>query len=330
VTAAVQTVTGPVDGSALGRTLVHEHIFVTLPGEALEPGFARTRADVREIAVDRLSELRDVGFSTFVDPCPIELGRDPHLAAEISGRTGMKIVCTTGFYTEPLGMPVYWRAREPEEIAEFFVSELTEGIADSGGIRPGAIKAATSSATDAERRMLTAAAMAQQETGAAIITHTDNARFGDVQQELFASGGADLSRVLIGHQDQAEEVTQLLELASRGTFVGIDRIGFQVLASDEHRADLVTAMVRQGLSSQVCLSQDRGCWTSAKMPTWVAPEKREARQRLWERIRWETSGLPHTYLVSNFLPLLRARGVTETEIERMLVDNPRRLLVGGP
>jgi phosphotriesterase-related protein len=325
----VHTVTGAIEAEALGRTLVHEHILVTMPGERLEPSFPATKANVREIAVDRLVELREQGFSTFVDPCPTELGRDPELAAEVSQRTGMQIVCTTGFYTELLGLPVYWRARDPEEIAEFYVDELTNGIVSSGGIRPGAIKAATSTATDAERRMLAGAAIAQRETGVAIITHTDNSQFGDVQQDVFEASGADLSRVLIGHQDQAEDVAMLHKLADRGSFVGIDRVGLEVLASDEHRADLVTAMVRDGSSASLCLSQDRGCWTSPKLLTWAPPEKRESRAKLWERIRWETAGLPYTYLVSDFVPRLRERGVTDADIDQILVDNPRRLLAGA-
>ena len=73
----------------------------------------------------------------------------------------MHVVCTTGFYTqhEGWGLPFYWRARDPEEIAEHYVAEITEGIAGTDGIRAGAIKAATGvEVTDAERRVLAGAA----------------------------------------------------------------------------------------------------------------------------------------------------------------------------
>ena len=202
------------------------------------------------IAVDKMAELLDAGFRTFVDPCPIELGRDPELYAEVAQRSGMNIVCTTGFYTEHLGwgLPVYWRARDPEEVAEHYVGELTDGIAGTGGIRPGAIKAATGrEVTDAERRLLGGAALAQHETGVAIITHTENSRHGDVQQDIFESGGAELGRVLIGHQDEQEDVAPIRKLAERGTFVGIDRIGLEILAPDDRRADHVATLVARGL-----------------------------------------------------------------------------------
>ena len=112
---AVQTVTGPIDPAELGRTLVHEHIRISWPGEELDRSYSWDRADTVSRAVDKMAELLDAGFRTFVDPCPIELGRDPELYAEISEQSGMRIVCTTGFYTEHggSGLPYYWRGPRP-------------------------------------------------------------------------------------------------------------------------------------------------------------------------------------------------------------------------
>ena len=231
----VQTVTGPIEATELGRTLVHEHLRISYWGEEWDRNYTWKRADTVALAVDKMAELIDAGFRTFVDPCPIELGRDPELYAEVAQRSGMQIVCTTGFYTEHegWGLPLYWRARDPEEIAEHYVAELQEGIAGTDGIRPGAIKAATGAVvTDAERRVLTGAGMAQHEADVAIITHTEHSLHGDVQQDLFADAGADLARCLIGHQDEATEVAPIRKLAERGTFVGMDRIGLEIIAPD--------------------------------------------------------------------------------------------------
>jgi phosphotriesterase-related protein len=116
----VQTVTGPVDSNELGRTLVHEHIRISWPGEELDRTYGWDRAETVARAVDKMAELIDAGFRTFVDPCPIELGRDPELYAEIAQKSGMQMICTTGFYTEHggTGLPYYWRGRDPEEVAE--------------------------------------------------------------------------------------------------------------------------------------------------------------------------------------------------------------------
>ncbi len=331
--ATVQTVTGPVEGADLGRTLVHEHIRISYAGEELDPTYSWDRAETVERAVDKMGELLDAGFRTFVDPCPIELGRDPELYAEISSRSGMRIVCTTGFYTEHLssGLPFYWRARDPEEIAELYVRELAEGIAGTGGIRAGAIKAATGvEVTPAESRCLTGAALAQREVGCAIITHTENSRHGDVQQDLFADGGADLGRVLIGHQDEQTDVAPIRKLAERGTFVGVDRIGLEILAPDERRADHVATLVREGFTDQVCLSQDHICaLTAPRSSFWVPPEHRAAAAKRREEIAWQVWQRPYTYILTDFVPRLQERGVTDADVETIFVDNPRRLLAGA-
>jgi phosphotriesterase-related protein len=328
----VQTVTGPVDAADLGRTLVHEHIRISYAGEELDPTYSWDRAETVTRAVDKMGELLDAGFRTFVDPCPIELGRDPELYAEISSRSGMRIVCTTGFYTQHMdsGLPFYWRARDPEEIAELYVQELSDGIAGTGGIRAGAIKAATGTeVTPAERRMLTGAALAQRATGVAIITHTENSLHGDVQQDIFDDGGADLGRVLIGHQDEQTDVAPIRKLAERGTFVGVDRIGLEILAPDERRADHVATLVREGFTGQVCLSQDHICaLTAPRSSFWVPLEHREASAARREEIAWQVWQRPYTYIVTDFVPKLLERGVTEADVETIFVDNPRRLLTG--
>jgi len=138
------TVLGPVPAGDLGPTLMHEHVRVMMMGAELDTRGALDRKTVIAIATDRLAELKEHGVATFVDPCPIELGRDPELMAEVSQRSGVHIVCATGFYHEDdgKGIPYYWRMRHPDEIAELFVSELTDGIGGSG-IRPGIVKLAS-------------------------------------------------------------------------------------------------------------------------------------------------------------------------------------------
>ena len=47
-----------------------------------------------------------------------------------------------------------------------------------------------------------------------------------------------------------------------------------------------------------------------------------------EEIEWQVWKRPYTYLVTDFVPRLLDRGVTEADVDTMLVDNPRRLLAG--
>jgi phosphotriesterase-related protein len=320
----VMSVTGPVDGAELGRTLVHEHIVIGAEGQHLDPAAAPDRREIAERAVDQLQKLKAHGVASIVDPCPIELGRDPELYAEVSERSGVRIIFATGFYWEGFGIPSYWRARDAEEIADLYLKELSDGVGATG-LRPGVIKCATGpEVTAQEEKCLTAAGKAQRQAGCAIITHTEGSRQGDRQQDIFAAAGADLSRVMIGHQDQHKTPDPLIALAERGTFVGVDRIGIEIFNSDEVRADNVAAVVKAGFGHRICLSHDCVCAVSSPRLPFAVPLERRPK----DVVVWAQNLKPMTHLLSDFVPRLRERGVSEAEVDVILRDNPRRLLTG--
>ncbi len=330
----VQTVTGPVDGADLGRTLVHEHIRISYEGETLDPTYSWDRAETVERAVDKMGELLDAGFRTFVDPCPIELGRDPELYAEIASRSGMQIVCTTGFYTEHLGwgLPVYWRARDPEEIAELYVQGAHRRHrehrrhprrCDQGRHRHRGDRRPSRAASPAPRSPSVRSAAPSSRTprtrGTATCSRTSSPTAAPTS--VACSSATRTSRPMS---------RPIRKLAERGTFVGIDRIGLEIIAPDERRADHVAALVREGYTSQVCLSQDHICALTAPRPSfYVPPENREAAAKRREQISWQVWQRPYTYIVTDFAPKLIERGVTDADLETIFVDNPRRLLTGS-
>ena len=325
--APVRTVLGPVDADDLGRVLVHEHVRIAYPGDHLDPSYAWDRDACVATAVQRMHQLQEHGVRTFVDPCPIELGRDPELMAEVSRRSGMHIVCSTGFYHEhdAIGLPYYWRQRTAEEIAEFYLHEIEHGIG-STGIRPGVIKIASGAPpTDLERKFLRGAALAARESGLGVVSHCEHSQGGDVQQDVLEAEGVDPGRCVIGHQDQSPDPSQVLAIARRGSFVGIDRVGLELLVPDAHRVDLVAALLDAGHVTNLVLSQDHMCCLAS--PKWPYPGADVVAAHL-PAIYEQMHGRPHTYLFTDFLPRLRERGVDEATLDTVLVANPKRLLAG--
>ena len=131
--ANIQTTTGTAKPEQLGRTLVHEHVLVGYPGwelDALAPRFKR--AEVMARAVDQMHELQSHGVGTFVDPCPMDLGRDPVFLAELSQKSGMRIICTTGAYFEAEGVTYTFRHLPVEEFTEIYIKEIEQGSGDTG------------------------------------------------------------------------------------------------------------------------------------------------------------------------------------------------------
>jgi len=328
---SVQTVLGPVDVNDLGPTLVHEHVLISYPGDTLDPaGWSWDRAACIDRAVERMEQLRDHGVRTFVDPCPIDLGRDPELLAEVAQRSGMQIVCATGFYHEEIGIPWYWRVRTSEEIAELYLHEIEHGISDTG-IKPGVIKIATFDPVgEHDRKVVAAAGMASVASGLTCITHCENSVGGDVQQDVLAEQGVDLGRCLIGHQDHTDDANKLIAIAERGSFVGIDRVGYSILTPEDRRVELVKALVDAGHADRVCLSQDHMCCLrSPKFPYAVPPQFAEVYEQILPSVYEQMHGRPHTYLFTDFQPVLEKAGVDRAAFDSMLLDNPRRLFGGA-
>lgn len=329
---SVMTVLGAVDGADLGKVLVHEHVSISYPGDHLDPHRTWDRATCIDGAVARMEQLLEHGVRTFVDPCPIDLGRDPELLAEVAKRSGMQIVCSTGFYHEhnAIGIPYYWRVRTTEEIAELYVTEIRQGIGTTG-IKPGVIKIASGDPPgEHDRKVLHAAAIAAVETGLPVVSHCENSKGGDVQQQILAEHGVDLARCLIGHQDQETEVANLRAIADRGSFVGIDRVGYTILAPEELRADNIAALVANGYGDRLCLSQDHMCCLASPKFPYPMPEAMAATfDQMKPFVDEQLFGRPHTYLFTDFFPLLRDRGVGDTTLDAIMIDNPRRLLAGA-
>lgn len=327
MTTMVQTVTGPIPLAALGRTLMHEHLFIAFGGAEFDPTATFDRPAFIAEATRRLVELREVhGVRSFVDPCPIELGRDVTMMKEISEKSGVHVICTTGFYFEEQGLPPYWRARTVDEIAELYIREITHGIGTTG-IKAGAIKVATGAPaiTELEKRFLAAACIASRATGVPIITHTQDGVGGPEQQRLFADGGVEAHRCLIGHCCGNADPAYHRRIVDGGSYIGFDRIGIPRLMPDETRADNVARLVKDGFRRQIMLSQDRHCAWLGKFQRQTTPRELARIEELRAAGKWPP---PYSYIFTDFLPLLHARGVSPADIGVMLDENPRRFFAG--
>ena len=94
--ATVNTVLGPVDTSELGFTLSHEHIMTGAAGmRHTYPEFADYQG-VIEDAVVTLRGAYEEGLRTMIDMSTFDIGRNIEMLAEVSRRSGINIIPTTG------------------------------------------------------------------------------------------------------------------------------------------------------------------------------------------------------------------------------------------
>lgn len=253
----INTVTGTCSPEQLGVTLMHEHLMIGWAGWETDSTVRFDRAAALDKVTDQVKELRDLGLETFVDPCPMDLGRDVEFMAEVWHRSGVRVICGTGLYTHQLGANAYYRQRKLEELVEIYVHDLTVGIGETG-IKAAFIKCATGlgKITKYEERCLRAAAKAHLATGAPITTHTDGGTMGPQQLDVFASEGVDLSHVIIGHSCGSSDLRYHIGMLERGCTLGFDRFGIEVILPDKVRLAAMIGLLGIGYQKQLVPSCD--------------------------------------------------------------------------
>ena len=314
----VETMRGAIDPSALGKTLMHEHVFVlTTDVQANYPGEFDEAAAVQD-AVAKLNELAAQGISTIVDPTVVGLGRDVQRLIQVAERVELNIVVATGIYTY-VEAPYFFRFRGPglglesiDPMTEMFLHDIRDGIAGTG-IRAGMLKCAIDEPglTPGVERIMRAVAAAHVETGVPITVHTHpGTRAGLAAHRVLSDAGVDPARVVLGHSGDTTDADHLSELASLGYVLGMDRFGIELERSFDERVDVVVEMCRRGFATSMVLSQDAACYID-----WLDPAAREFLPN------WH-----YLHVMRDVVPTLLRRGVTEDQIEAMLVATPRRIL----
>jgi phosphotriesterase-related protein len=317
----VNTVRGPADASRLGRTLMHEHIFVLSPEIEKAPGEWDESAECAR-AVSKLRELKAHGIDTLVDLTVVGLGRYiPRIVTIAEQVAEINVVVATGVYTYN-EVPMYFHFRGPgtilggpEPMVDVFVREVRDGIGDTG-VRAGILKCATDrpGLTPGVERVLRAVAQAHRLTGVPITTHTPTPPepWGLEQQRVFKEEGVDLTRVVIGHSGGTVNTDYHLALIENGSYLGFDHFGLPGITLEE-RVDAVARLCERGYAERLVLSHDAMCFVD-----WF-PRSLMDSSNNW---RW-------TYISDTVLPAMRARGISEENITQMLVENPRTILAGG-
>ncbi len=322
----VRTVRGDISPTDLGYCQTHEHIwcdFSDIERGYLLPSVTR---DVRDTMIlddeDRvLEELRLYyadGGRALVEVTTEHWGRDLARLRDFSERSGVHIIATSGFYTEP-SIPGWVDGASVGEIAKILVRDLEEGDPDTG-VRPGLFKSGIMRARieAVELKVLRAVVRASLETGAAVTTHTTGTRryeipggtVGIEHLKIFREEGGHAHRLIVGHVDERPDINVLSELAEHGCYVQFDVIGQYQWLMDETRSDLVKMMIDRGHISRLLFGTDR-CNGAGLFR--------------------DAGGLGYTHISEVFLPMLKSRaGLSDAQVEAIMIENPARALsLGG-
>jgi len=305
----IDTALGPVPTAELGPTLMHEHVVTRSPGVQENWPHLWDRDGILAIAEKKMAELYARGIRSIVDLTTVDLGRDIDLIVGVARRSRVQIVVATGVWWMPQR---YFTGHGIDEVADLFIRDITRGIGNSG-VKAAIIKCATDTAgvTSVIDNILRASARAQKATGVPISTHTWAAgRTGEMQQAIFAQEGVDLGRVVIGHSGDSEDLGYLRGLMERGSTIGMDRFGLESFLPTAKRVDVLARLCAEGYAPRMVLSHDANCWSDM-----LSEDAKRRTRPLWH----------YNHISDDILPALRKAGVSEDQIEQMLVRNPRAI-----
>jgi phosphotriesterase-related protein len=303
-------VLGDVEPSTLGMTLVHEHLVVDW-GELT--GTPKLRFDFEDGVgriVTRLTAAKADGIGALADCTPIGTGRYVDVLVEASRRSGVAVLGATGFFHEGW-TPIHpiAKALDVDALTDLYTRELTEGMGATT-VRAGLIKCATGEGNigPQEEKMLRATARAHRATNAPIVAHITDSLEKE-QLDIFESEGVDPARICISHVGGGDNwAERLLDALRRGANVSVDMISYGVL-TDEQRIEVAKVALDAGFLGQLMLAHDALVLQSGPETMFgIGPSD-------------------FGYIPRVFVPKLRAAlGLTDADVQTILVANPQRFL----
>ena len=296
----IWTVTGKVPASQMGLTLSHEHVMSNFGGDTRhDPDYDEVKL-VAQVE-PYLEKMKALGAETIVDCTTAWFGRDVRILRELSQRTGVNIVTNTGYYAAAKDRYVPPSAYEEtvEQIAARWIQEFETGIDDTG-IRPGFIKLGFDHGPPSEidLKLFRSGLLAHKATGLTIAVHTGaNVEAAQMQLDMLDAHEISPSSWIWTHANKMGSVEPLIEAARKGAWISLDGVRQSTI---ENHLSYLQAFKDAQLLDHILLSHDGNSF-----PRGGAIRSYEA-------------------IFTHLIPAMQASGFSETEINSLLVENPRR------
>lgn len=304
----VMTVNGPVRPVALGFTLAHEHVMVDFGGADITGKHRYNADEVYKTALPFLQDVQNRGCKTFVDCTPAYVGRDAAILKRLSKATGLHIITTTGYYgaLKEKFLPKHVFTDTPEQIAARWIDEYKKGI-DGTGIKPGIIKCGVDKGplTEAQRKIIQAAAITHLATGLTIGVHTADGKAALEEMEILKQRGVSPEAYIWIHAQIEKDTNMHIDAAKKGHWISFDAV-YPLQTEIDRYVQYALMMKREKLLHQVLFSQDSG----------------------WYHVGEPKGGEFQNFntVFEKFLPALKAKGFAQGEIDQLFITNPAKAL----
>jgi phosphotriesterase-related protein len=310
--ASVESVTGPIDLEELGTTLIHEHLKVRSEPAGEQFPHLYDDDDAFRRSTELARAVMEQGVKTICDPSCLFLGRDIRFMRRVAEETGLQVIPATGIYTYT-ELPQVFKNRDEDFMADAFVQDIEEGIQGTD-IKAAFLKCAVDEpgVTDDVGKIVRACGRASGRTGRPIMAHSHPAtRRGLEIMDILDEEDVDPRLVQIAHTGDTDDLDYIEELLARGPYIGMDRYGLDMFLETEKRNRTVLALLERGYAERMFLATD-ACWEFDWFP--------------WEMLEQEAPNWKPTFIFDQVVPTLREGGMSDEQLETMMVEAPRSWL----
>lgn len=319
--AQVQGVGGPIEADQLGLTLIHEHFFSGDEAVTVQWPHVRDHDQEWKLALESAEAVKGHGVRTVVEPTAMLLGRDVPTVQRLASETGLQIITCTGIYTYD-HLPQFFLNRDEDFMAGLFAHDIEQGIQGTEA-KAAFIKCAADEPGVNERveKIHRAAARASVRTGAPIMAHSRPAsNTGPRQVEILLEEGVAPEKIQIAHTGDSDDLDYIEGLLEKGVYIGMDRYGLDLFLPTDRRNATVTELLERGYAERMFLSQDFDIPIAAGLD-WYPPE-------MVEQLDPVAKDWSMTFLFESVIPALTEAGMSDEQLQTMLVENPKRWLAG--
>jgi len=145
------------------------------------------------------------------------------------------------------------------------------------------------------------------------------ANTGPRQVEIFLEEGVAPEKIQIAHTGDTDDLDYIHGLLDKGVYIGLDRFGLPMFLPTEPRIRTALTLLEEGHAERMFLSAD-----FVVALDWFPAEAEE--QLIAAGVVEEDWSM--TLLFERIIPALKEGGMTDEQLDTMLVANPARWLSG--
>ncbi|XP_013380455.1 phosphotriesterase-related protein [Lingula anatina] len=280
-----------------------------------KPNLIYNDDDSHEAVIQELKYFKECGGGTIVENTTHGITRDMCYLKRAAEESGVNVIAGSGYYVSA-SHPSQMDAMRVEDIVEVMRNDFLTGC-DGTDIKCGVIGEIGCSwpLHDNEKKVLRATVEAQTQLGCPVIIHPG--RHHEAPSEivrLLQEEGGNTGKTVMSHLDRTFHADDLLlDFAKMGTYLEFDLFGFE---NSNYQTNPAVDMPGDGERiRRIKILFDNG------FDKVVISHDMHFKHRL---IKYGGHG--YTHILRNVLPQMRRRGVTQEQIDKMLIDNPREWL----